>query len=183
MRPALTGRQIDITPALRQLVTRRLARLERLLNHHIVSAHVVLHQEKYRLHSQVTLHMRGEHVLQGAGAADTWAASLTVAVAKVEQQAATVKGKWQTRKRRAASVGRQLAAEADEAFVAEEAAAGPSIIRMRRYPVKPMNVEDAALKVGDATNAFIVFRDAETEGVAVLYRRPDGQLGLIEPGA
>jgi putative sigma-54 modulation protein len=183
MRAALTGRQIDITPGLRQLVTRRLTRLERLLNHHIVSAHVVLHQEKFRLHSEVTLHMRGEHVLQGRAAADTWAASLTTAVSKVEQQASTVKGKWEARKRRAASVGRQFAARAEEAAAAEEsAAAGPRIVRMRRYPVKPMSVEDAALKVGDAPNAFIVFRDADTEGVAVLYRRPDGHLGLIEPG-
>lgn len=183
MRFALTGRQIDITPALRQLVTRRMARLERLLNHHIVSAHVVLHQEKFRHHSEVTLHMRGDNVLQGAAAADTWAASLTASVSKVEQQASTVKGKWQARKRRAASVGRQLAAQADEALAAEDEAAGPRIVRMRRYPVRPMHVEDAALKVGDTTNAFIVFRDAETDDVAVLFRRPDGNLGLIEPGA
>ncbi len=182
MRSALTGRQVDITPGLRQVVTRRLERLERLLNDHIVSAHVVLHREKFRLHSEVTLHMRGEHVLQGKGAAGTWAASLTAAVSKVEQQASTVKGKWQARKRRSTSVGRQLAAQADEAAAAEDVAAGPHIVRMRRYPVKPMNVEDAALEVGDAPNAFIVFRDADTEGVAVLYRRPDGHLGLIEPG-
>lgn len=183
MRVSLTGRHIDITPGLRQLVTRRLGKLERLLNHHIVSAHVVVHQEKFRHESELTLHMRGDHVLRGRGVAETWAASLSGAVSKVEQQAAKVKGKWESRKKRSASVGRTAAETAVAGIDEEEPVAGPRVVRMRRYPVKPMSVDDAALEVGDTTNAFVVFRDAESEGVAILYRRPDGHLGLIEPGA
>ena len=184
MRLALTGRNIDITPGLRQLVSRRLAKLDRILNDHIVSAQIVLHQEKFRLESDLTLHMRGDHILRGGGAAATLAASLSGAVSKVEQQAKTVKGKWETRKKRSASPGRVAAeALATEVVEPEEDANAPRVVRMRRYPVKPMSVEDAALKVGDTTNAFIVFRDAESEGIAILYRRPDGHLGLIEPGA
>jgi putative sigma-54 modulation protein len=182
MRLALTGRNIDITPGLRQLVTRRLAKLERLLNHHIVSAQVVLHQEKGRFESDLVAHTRGDHTLRGRGAATTWAASLTAAAAKVEQQAATVKGKWETRKKRTASVGRTAAAAVEAAEV-DEPQAGPRIVRMRRYPVKPMSVDDAALKVGASANAFVVFRDADSEHIAILYRRPDGHLGLIEPDA
>lgn len=183
MRLALTGRNIDITPGLRQLVTRRLAKLDRVFNDHIVSAHVVLHEEKFRRESEVTLHMRGDHVLRGKGAAETWAAALTAAASKVQQQAGTVKGKWETRKKRAASPTRVAADAAFATAPEDEEPAGPRIVRMRRYPVKPMAIEDAALKVGDTPNAFLVFRDAETEGVIVLYRRPDGHLGLIEPGA
>lgn len=180
MRLALTGRHIDITPGLRQLVTRRLARLDRLLNDLIVSAQVVLHQEKRQLEADLILHMRGDHILRGRGAAETWAAALTQAVAKVEQQASTVKGKWEARKKRAASPRRTAALAEAEAVVPEEPTGAPRIVRMRRYPVKPMSVEDAALKVGEGTNAFLVFRDAETDDVVVLYRRPDGDLGLIE---
>lgn len=182
MRLALTGRNIDITPGLRQLVTRRIGKLERLLNDHLVSAHVVLHQEKFRLESELTLHTRGDHILRGKGTAETWAASLTAAVTKVEQQAKTIKGKWDSRKKRGQSTSKVVAAAAEAAAPVDEPA-GPRIVRMRRYPVKPMNIDDAALKVGDTTNAFIVFRDAESEGILVLYRRPDGHLGLIEPGA
>jgi putative sigma-54 modulation protein len=182
MRLALTGRNVDITPALRQLVSRRIARLERLFDSHIVSAGVVLHEERARRKAQITLHMRGDHVFRGTGAADTWSAALTAAVAKVEQQAVTMKGKWEARKRRAASP-RRLAAEAITGAPVDDDVPGPRIVRMRRYPVKPMSLEDAALKVGDTPNAFLVFRDAETEGVLVLYRRPDGALGLIDPGA
>lgn len=180
MRLALTGRHIDITPGLRQLVTRRLARLDRLLNDHIVSAQVVLHQEKRQLEADLILHMRGDHILRGRGAAETWAAAMAQAVSKVEQQATTVKGKWQSRRKRAPSA-RRVAALADaEAPVPDEPTDAPRIVRVRRYPVKPMSVDDAALKVGDTTNAFLVFRDAESDDVVVLYRRPDGDLGLIE---
>jgi putative sigma-54 modulation protein len=57
------------------------------------------------------------------------------------------------------------------------------IIRARRYLVKPMSIDEAALEVGDARDAFIVFRNASTDTVNVLFRRSDGNLGLIEPEA
>jgi putative sigma-54 modulation protein len=55
------------------------------------------------------------------------------------------------------------------------------VVRAIRYPVKPMTVEDAALRVNEGPEAFLVFRNAETEAVSILYRRKDGNLGLIEP--
>jgi putative sigma-54 modulation protein len=57
------------------------------------------------------------------------------------------------------------------------------IIRARRYAVKPMSVDEAALEVGVGHGAFLVFRNAVTDSVNVLFRRPDGHLGLIEPEA
>jgi putative sigma-54 modulation protein len=59
----------------------------------------------------------------------------------------------------------------------------PRVIRSRRFVAKPMTVEEAALRVGSSEYGFLVFRDAETERVNVLYRRSDGNLGLIEPEA
>jgi putative sigma-54 modulation protein len=59
----------------------------------------------------------------------------------------------------------------------------PRIIRARRYMVKPMAVEEAALRVGPREHNFIVFWNAETDAFSVLFRRPDGNLGLIEPEA
>ena len=60
MRLDLTGRHITITPALRKLVDRKLAKLRRLLNDSMVSAQVVLTKEKYRQHVEITVHARGE---------------------------------------------------------------------------------------------------------------------------
>jgi len=55
------------------------------------------------------------------------------------------------------------------------------IIPARRYSVKPMTAEEAALDLSDSNDHFVVFRDAETNRVGVLYKRQDGNFGLIEP--
>src|SRR5207248_11032002 len=55
------------------------------------------------------------------------------------------------------------------------------IVNARRYNVKPMTAEEAALELADKTDNFIVFRDADTSRVGVLYQRQDGNFGLIEP--
>lgn len=99
MRRTLTGRQVDITPQLRELVDARLAKVERLLNSAAVSAQVVLAREKNRLVVEVTVHATGDHILHGVGSTDKWSTALTAAVVKVSQQAAKIKGKWQVRKR------------------------------------------------------------------------------------
>jgi putative sigma-54 modulation protein len=57
------------------------------------------------------------------------------------------------------------------------------VIRNRRFAVKPMTIEEAALEVGASADGVLVFRDASTERVSVLYKRKDGNLGLIEPEA
>jgi putative sigma-54 modulation protein len=59
----------------------------------------------------------------------------------------------------------------------------PRIIRARSYAVKPMSVEDAAAEIDGASDAVIVFRNSTTDVVTVLFRRADGNLGLIEPDA
>ena len=104
MRLLLTGRQVTITPNLRRLVEARLAKLERRFGEALVSAQVVLSREKNRVVAEVVVHARQDHTLAGVGATQAWGTALTAAVKKVLQQAETVKGKWQERKRSSASV-------------------------------------------------------------------------------
>ena len=104
MRLTLTGRQVDITPALNKLVEKRLAKIERRLNNAVVSTQVVLEREKNRFVAEVIVHARGDHILTGLGSTAGWSTSLTAAVQKVLHQAETVKGKWNDRKRSAVSV-------------------------------------------------------------------------------
>jgi putative sigma-54 modulation protein len=104
MRLLLTGRQVEITPTLRRLVEARLAKLERRFGESLMSAQVVLSSAKNRVAVEVIVHARGDHTLAGLGRAETWSPAVTAAVNKVLQQAETVKGKWQERKRAAASV-------------------------------------------------------------------------------
>lgn len=100
MRLELTGRHLDVTPAMRKRVGRKLDRLNRMLNDGALSAHVVLTREKRRLRADVTLHARGEKFLHGAGEAMTWERSVALAVEKMAQQAVQIKGKWQEWRRR-----------------------------------------------------------------------------------
>jgi ribosomal subunit interface protein len=104
MRLLLTGRQVTITPTLRRLVEARLAKLERRFGEALVSAQVVLSQEKNRYVAELVVHARQDHTLKGVGMTAAWGTSLSAAVKKVLQQAETVKGKWQQRKRSASSV-------------------------------------------------------------------------------
>jgi ribosomal subunit interface protein len=104
MRVTLTGRQVVITPILNKLVDSRLAKIERRLNDAAVSAQVVLSREKNRFVVELTVHAKQDHILHGLGSSASWSTSLTAAVQKVMQQAETIKGKWQGRKRSAASV-------------------------------------------------------------------------------
>ncbi len=185
MRLALTGRHVDITPALQRLAERKVAKLDRLLNDGIVSAQVVLTLQKHRHVVDIRAHARGDHVLHGLGDTDAWETSFTDAIEKISQQLQKVKGKWQQRKRRAAPAKVVAAAgpPPPEPVPEEREERAPRILRAARYPVKPMTVDEAAMEVAAGANAFLVFRNASTDSINVLYRRKDGNLGLIEPEA
>ena len=194
MRLELTGRHVDITPELRRLVETKLAKLERLLNDSALSAQAVLTREKHRHRTDITLHARGEKFLHGVGNSTSRDASVSEAIDKLAQQAQKVKGKWQARKRR---VGRRsgapvelkerLAGPAAPAASRPSAGSGrvrprmPRVMRASRQAIKAMSVADAAREI-DAigSDGIVVFRDAETAGLSVLYRRHDGELALVE---
>jgi putative sigma-54 modulation protein len=175
MRVDVTGRHVEITAPLRLLITERLAKLERVLNDNALSAHVILTKEKYRHRTEMLIHARGDHMMRGLGEGNAWAASVRQAAEKIEQQAQTLKGKWARRKS-----PRQRRPAADGGA---ESAPPPRtrVVRATKYAVKPMTIEDAALQVDQRPETFVVFRNAETESISILYRRKDGNLGLIEP--
>jgi putative sigma-54 modulation protein len=191
MRLLLTGRQIEITPALRKLVDARLLKLERMLGDGIVSVQLVLAREKYRYIAELTVHARGDHMLHGLGSTSSWSTSLTAAVEKVMQQALKLKGKWQERHRRGAGAklmggppaGREPASASSNGPEAASSGRGSAqrLVRSRSYSVKPMTVEEAVLEVEGAENEVLVFRNASTDAINVIYRRRNGGLGLIEP--
>src|SRR5215212_10901381 len=101
MRLELTGRHVDITPALRRLVDTKLAKVERLLNDRAVSAQAVLSRVKNSCRADITLHARGEKFLHGVGKGGAWEPSIGEAVGRILQQAQKVKTKYQDRTRHA----------------------------------------------------------------------------------
>jgi len=176
MRVDITGRHVQVTPPLRRLIDQALEKLERILNDRAVSATVTLTKEKYRHIAEIIVHARGDHTLTGVGQGNTWPLALRQAEAKVEIQAKKLKSKW--------TDGRHRVARADgngrTAPTRPNTSPTPRVIR-GRYPVKPMSIEDAALRLESGAEAFVVFRDAESDSVSILYRRKDGNLALIEP--
>lgn len=78
-------------------------------------------------------------------------------------------------------VRQQQQQEADAAAADGDGARAPRIISSRNYPVKPMTPEEAMMHLADEQDQFLVFRDSETERIGVLYKRKDGNYGLIEP--
>ena len=193
MRLELTGRHVTITQTIRKLVEQRLARMARLINDSIVSSQVVVTREKTRHHVEMTLHARGEHFLHGEATGRDLPTALAAAVEKVEHQAQKLKSRWTKGKRQGVSAGKAGSAaprpeRAGRRFAGADSSAGGDgteirVIRMRRAAVKPMTIDDAALEVGAAEGAFVVFRNAANDSVTVMFRRPDGHIGLIEPDA
>jgi ribosome hibernation promoting factor len=185
MRLELTGRHVEITPTLRRLVDTKLAKLERVLNDSAVSAQAVLTREKYRHRVEITLHARGEKFLHGLGNSAAWETSVCQAIEKITQQAQKVKGKWQERKRRGPLKG--VAPPSEEREPSRAVPAGPlnarvrmpRILRAERQTMKTMTVADAAREIDGDRDTIVVFRDAETSVVSVLYRRRNGELTLV----
>ena len=180
MRLELTARHFAIPAPVRKLAEQRLGRVLRPLNDSAVSAQVVVTKEKSRFHAEVTLHARGEHFLHGEATGRDAQTALGASIDKIDRQVQKLKGKWAERKRQ----GTPASKVAFSAAVEQRDNGGPMrIIRARRYAVKPMSVDEAAIEVASGSDTFLVFRNASTKEINVLFRRADGNLGLIEPDA
>lgn len=179
MRVDITGRNIDINPGLRQLIGTRLAKLERLLNDRAISATFTLTREKYRCRTELVVHAKGDHMLSGNGEGNGWPLSIRQAVQKVDHQAEKLKSRWTEGKRQRG--GTRAANAATTAEPRSAAAPARPRVRSTRYAVKPMSVEDAALRLESGSETFVVFRNADTDAISIVHRRKDGSLGLIEP--
>ncbi len=176
MRIEFTGRQTEVPPEIRRLAERKLQKLARVLPG-ITRAHVTVTTDKHRQIAEVSV--RSKHLdLTAEEASSDLGASLSTVIDKLTRRAQRQVGKWRTRKRGGAERAR-LRPRAEE----HPAELAPRVIRSRGFPVKPMTLDEAALEVGSSPEGFLVFRDAATERVSVLYKRKDGNLGLIEPEA
>jgi putative sigma-54 modulation protein len=189
MRLELTGRHVDITPALRRLVTKKLAKLERVLNDSAVSAQIVLTRERHRHRTDVTLHARDERFLHGFGVSTDWEASIADAIERMSQQVQKLKGKWQSRKRQGPAKDVAAAAlEPGEGAPRRPSAGGPrrerprmpKTLRAERQVLQHMSVPDAVRQVDGARAPVVIFVDTETSSVSVLYRNSSGELTLVQ---
>ncbi len=177
MNVEITGRHVVITPAIRAYVLKRLRKFARLFGDDI-AFHVIIGVEKERQTAEILLKSKLLD-LAGKGQSDDMYNSLVRAIEKLERQALKhkskiIEGKRQRAKAKSVAVKtgvveraqRVLARKSDGIFEEEP-------------PKKPMVVEDAVIELQHSNYPFVVFRNAESGAVNVLYRRKDGTLGLI----
>ena len=180
MRTIVRGKNLEVPDRVRQYAERSFARLERLLDDR-TNAIVELSNEAHRSAADshiadVTLVIDGR-TLKSHAAGSSYQVALDVVVDKVERQAVDYKEKPRVRSR-----------PEEEKVLLRTIADGTSdkgnerrIVKTKRFAIEPMFEEDAAVAMDDLGHDFYVFVNAETERLAVLYRRRDGDLGLIEP--
>jgi ribosome hibernation promoting factor len=177
MRINLTGRQVEITPALRRAAEERLAKVQKFLDG-IAEAHVILTVEKRRHRAEIVVRDRLVSLSAAAETGDMYS-TLTQVADRLERQAKKHREKLKSvRKRKGAKASPRRMAK-----VGLTPTDSPRVIRMNPFPIKPMSVEEALLQARDDEREFFVFRNAESRRISVLYRRTDGNYGLIEPEA
>ena len=172
-----TGRHVDVSPAIRRHVEDHFKKLDHIFNDSTLSTHVIIDVEKNRQIGEIVVTWRDYRLTAKDTNADMYMA-LTRAMAKIEKQALKLKKKIIHRKQSARSTAR-IAPQPDGHL--EATPRPPRVIAARRYSVKPMTVEEAALKLSGEPDQFLLFRDADTDRLGVLYKRKDGNYGLIEP--
>lgn len=178
MKLNVQGRNIDVTEALGTAVKKKLGKLEKYFqNEGPIEVQVTLQVQKERQIVEVTMFINGM-VLRGEEESTDMYASIDMVADKLERQI----HKYKTRiNRRARDTGGKpiFAPEFMKTEPLEEEY--PQIVRTKRFAMKPMGVEEAVLQMELLGHDFFVFSNGDSEEVNVVYRRKDGNYGLIEP--
>ncbi|MBO1437603.1 ribosome-associated translation inhibitor RaiA [Meiothermus sp. CFH 77666] len=178
----LVGRQIEITEALKNYLDKKMARLDRHFENN-AEARVVLSMAQgprveRKAKAEIQVNVPGGMVRVEEADPDMYAA-IDRAIDRLEYQLKRYKERHFQRVRQ--PVPEPVMVGAGQAELEEEAT--PRIVRTKRFNMKPMTPEDATFEMEALGHDFFVFRNSETEQINVIYRRRDGNYGLIEPTA
>ena len=185
MKTNLTARNLELTQALRTEIERKLTRLDRIA-HQDAEANVELianasHASESAHVAEVTLVTNG-HVLRSSASGSTPIAAIDTVLDRLERQAVRAKERPRSvRDRHSDEVATLLEAEAVKTIAPDEQEQRPSVVKLKRFDMQPMFEEDAIAQMEELGHDFFVFLNAETDAVAILYRRRDRSYGLIEP--
>jgi putative sigma-54 modulation protein len=172
------ARNVEISEQQRALARKKFNRLAKYFNA-VLESRLTVAQEKHRV--SVEAFIRGKDFEVAAGAeTDEWTTSLQEVVEKLEQQARRSKQRLTKPKRvRGGGPGQTW----EVAVVERESVrrGTPQVVETRHVPVIPMTVDEAALQLESSRDDFIVFREAASDRINVLYRRRDHTYGLVTP--
>jgi putative sigma-54 modulation protein len=166
----VNGRHLEVTPALKSYAEEKLKKFDRYLSQ-ITEATVTLTVEKYRHKAEVLIKANGV-LIQAEGVTGEIYSSIDEVVEKLEKQVKKYKEKLVSHRK---GEGKTPAAAA-----APEQETG-RIIKKKRFDMKPMTPDEAAMQMELLDKNFFVFSNHSTGEINVIYRRNDGNFGLIEP--
>ncbi len=173
----ISSKNLEITQALREYVEKKTTKIEKYINdNQTATAEVMLRTERGVHIAEVTMNLSGI-ILRGEGKTSDMYTSIDAAVNRIERQFNKYKTKI-SRKIHGPKLGEvSVPPTAKEA----EAEFSPRIVRTKRFALKPMDSEEAVLQMELLSHDFFVFRNAHSGDVNVVYKRRDGNFGLIEP--
>jgi putative sigma-54 modulation protein len=192
----VTGRHVSVTEAMKEYCRRKVSTLH-LDYPKIIEVQVILDVQKYRHQAEVILHCSNHITLEASATSNDMYASIDQVVLRIARQMRKCKTRLMRNHRPGRQQGREIAQNAArwqwlgkravvdgalvEEFQREAEVERPELIQTEKYPVKPMSPEEAVLQMEFSKKQFLVFLNAKTEKVSVLYRRKHGDFGLIEP--
>ncbi|MFP4193561.1 MAG: ribosome hibernation-promoting factor, HPF/YfiA family [Desulfosalsimonas sp.] len=182
MQTTVTFKNLDPSDHLKNYVTTKLDRFDKLLDNP-AEAHVVLSVEKIRHIAEIRLKGDRLNIVCKEKSSDMYS-SIDLALDKLEKQLKKQKAKIKDRRQggRGEDKNPRPAAEPVPQEPAFEDNSGPRVI-VQNLEYKPMDVEEATMQMELISDSFLVFTNARTNQINVLYRRNDGDLGLIQPVA
>lgn len=170
------GKNIPVTEGLKQHIEKRIGKLEKYFEED-TEAQVTLSVAKDTHIVEVTVLLNGGLLLRAEEESADMYASIDQVVEKLERQTR----KYKTRVNRKSRQESIKDFNGTSAPVVEEITEEPKIARVKKFNMKPMMVDEAILQMDLLGHDFFVFIDGETEDVNVVYRRKNGDYGLIEP--
>jgi putative sigma-54 modulation protein len=168
----LNGKHLEITQALRSYSEEKIKKFERYLSD-ISEAVITLSVEKYRHKAEVLLRANGV-LIQAESVTGEIYSSIDEVYEKLEKQVKKYKEKLVSHRKG----GNKNAAPAEETKESHE---GGRIIRNKRFELKPMSPDEASMQMELLDKPFFVFINDISNDINVIYRRQDGNFGLIEP--
>ena len=178
MQITTTFRHLDPSDALKSYAEEKLERIKKYIDEPIV-AQVFMNVEKIRHYADVTITAKGITIKASEETNDMYAA-IDAVVDKIERQLRRYKERIKDHKPAPESRERQVRKSVVEAESIEQRQA-PVVIRSKTFSIKPMSVEEAVMQMDLLHKDFLIFTDAATDNINVIYRRKDGDYGLIEP--
>jgi len=178
----VTGRHVEVTDSIVDYVRKKIEGLH-LDYPRIIDAQVILDVEKYRHIAEVVLFCSNHITIDAKAQTNDLYASIDEAVDRIAQQMRKYKTKILRQHRPRRGEVQHLEEQVlSSAGLDEHEESEPTVVHTERYPVKPMFVDEAVLQLEMSTaQQFVVFLNAKTEKVNVMYRRKHGDFGLIEP--